>query len=47
MRHQHISWLKSVVRLVGYIYLPIYMPAAALILIGSEILGIAEEVGHE
>jgi len=47
MKHQTISFIKSAVRLVGYFLLPISLYAAALVLLGSEFLGIVEEIGHE
>lgn len=47
MSHQTISFIKSVIRLVGYIALPISLGFAAWILIISEIVGIFEEVGEE
>lgn len=46
-RHQHISWIKSVIRLAGYGYLWHFTAAGAFLLILSEIVGIAEEIGHE
>ena len=42
--HQEISFLKSGVRIVGYIFLFINIPAAAVLLIVSEIIGIVEEL---
>ena len=42
--HQEISFLKSGVRIVGYIFLFINIPAAAVLLIVSEVVGIIEEL---
>ena len=47
MRHQHISFIKSVIRLVGYALLPFNISMAAMVLIVSEVVGVLEEVGHE
>lgn len=47
MRHQHISFLKSAIRISGYFLLASISQLAAIVLIGSELLGIIEEVGHE
>jgi len=47
MRHQTISFIKSTIRIVGYVMLPINLPVAAIILILSELIGILEEVGCE
>lgn len=47
MRHQTISFVKSVIRLLGYALLLINVPVAVMILIASEVVGIVEEVGHE
>lgn len=47
MKHQTISFSKSVVRILGYIIIPFHLPLAAGILIASELVGILEEIGHE
>lgn len=47
MRHQTISFIKSGVRIVGYILLGIDMATAVGFLISSEMIGIFEELGHE
>ena len=49
MKHQHISFIKSGVRLLGYALLASPHPLmwAAVVLIVSELIGIAEEVGHD
>jgi hypothetical protein len=43
-KHQQISFLKSGIRIVGYIFLPIDIASAAVLLIISEIIGIIEEL---
>ena len=47
MRHQHISFIKSVIRIVGYALLPFNMSMAGVALVVSEVVGVLEEVGHE
>lgn len=47
VRHQHISFIKSGIRLFGYVLLPVNIMLAATILVASEIVGILEEIGHE
>lgn len=42
--HKQISYVKSVARIIGYVALPFSIVAAAIILVLSELLGIAEEV---
>lgn len=41
--HTKLSYVKSAARIIGYLTLFISVGAAAVILIGSELLGIAEE----
>jgi hypothetical protein len=41
--HTKISYLKSGVRIVGYAALIVSFPAAVVILIASELIGILEE----
>ena len=43
-KHQIISFIKSGIRIVGYIFIPINLPIAAVILVGSEAVGILEEL---
>ena len=43
-KHQIVSFVKSTIRIIGYIYLPINICAAALLLIMSEAVGIYEEL---
>lgn len=47
MRHQHISFIKSAIRLLGYVLIPYELVAAATVLFVSEVIGIVEEIGHE
>lgn len=47
MRHQTISFIKSVIRIVGYLMIGIHYPGISAVLVFSELLGILEEVGHE
>jgi hypothetical protein len=47
MKHQTISFVKSGIRIVGYLYLiPVSMAAAAF-LVASELVGIWEEIGQD
>lgn len=46
MSHQTISFIKSGIRILGYILIPINVIIAAHVLVASELLGIYEEVGH-
>jgi len=43
-KHQLVSFLKSGIRLLGYIFLPFDLTIAMGILIFSEIVGIIEEL---
>ena len=43
-KHQIVSFVKSTIRIVGYIYLPINILVAAGLLIMSEVVGIYEEL---
>lgn len=53
MKHQHISFIKSGMRVVACI--PLFWPGAwhhpqamfAMMFIGAEVIGIFEEIGHE
>ena len=42
--HQIMSFIKSAIRIVGYILIPINLISAALVLILSEVIGIIEEL---
>lgn len=46
MSHQNISFVKSLIRMIGYGLLPFHMVAAALVLVLSEAVGVFEEIGH-
>ena len=43
-KHQRISFIKSGVRILGYVFLPIDLVTSAIILILSEVIGIYEEL---
>ena len=43
-KHQIVSFIKSAVRIGGYIFIPFNLELAALILILSEMIGVAEEL---
>ena len=43
-KHLYASLIKSVVRLIGYAFIPFNLTAAALVLIVSELIGIVEEL---
>ena len=43
-KHQIVSFVKSAIRIVGYIYLPFNLIAAAFFLILAEVIGIYEEL---
>ena len=47
MKHQTISFIKSGIRLIGYVLIPFSLEGAALTLFMSELIGIVEEIGHE
>ena len=42
--HQQISFFKSFVRIVGYIFIPFSLVTATALLILSELIGIIEEL---
>ena len=42
--HQTISFIKSGVRILGYIFLPFSLETATILLILSEVVGIIEEL---
>jgi hypothetical protein len=46
LTHQQISFLKSVIRLGGYILLPLDIVVAAIVLFVSEVIGVWEEIGE-
>ena len=43
-KHQIVSFLKSAVRIAGYVLIPINLIAAVHVLILSEVIGIVEEL---
>ena len=43
-KHQIVSFIKSGVRILGYVFLPIDLVTSAIILILSEVIGIYEEL---
>ena len=43
-KHQIISFIKSGIRILGYIIIPFNLPLAAGILVFSEFIGIVEEL---
>ena len=42
--HQQLSFIKSAIRLIGYIFLPFDLYIAMGILLTSEIIGVIEEL---
>lgn len=42
--HARVSYVKSILRIVGYCYIPVSLWSATVVLVVSELLGIAEEV---
>ncbi len=42
--HQIISFIKSGIRILGYVLIPFNLSLAAGILVGSEVVGIIEEL---
>ena len=43
-KHAAISYVKSGIRIMGYILLPYNIFLAGIVLLGSELLGILEEL---
>ena len=43
-KHKIVSFIKSAIRIVGYILIPINLLSAAVVLVLSEIVGIIEEL---
>jgi len=43
-KHQIVSFIKSGVRIFGYLLIPFNLVAAAIVLIFSEVIGIIEEL---
>lgn len=44
MTHRDVSFVKSGLRVFGYMFLVIYMPLGVFILIFAEALGVVEEL---
>jgi hypothetical protein len=42
--HQTVSFIKSAVRIIGYILIPFSLTSAMLTLVFSEVIGIFEEL---
>ena len=43
-KHQIISFIKSAIRIIGYIFIPFNLLAATILLLVSEFVGILEEL---
>ena len=43
-KHQQISFIKSGIRILGYIFIPFNIDVAVTLLIVSEVIGILEEM---
>ena len=43
-KHQIVSFIKSAIRITGYVFIPFNLVIAAILLILSEIVGIIEEL---
>ena len=43
-KHQIISFIKSAIRMIGYIFIPFNLLAATILLLVSEFVGILEEL---
>ena len=43
-KHQHISFIKSFIRMVGYGLLVVNIPISIALLITAEVIGIYEEL---
>ena len=43
-KHQQISFIKSLVRIIGYAFIPYSLETATILLIFSEFIGIIEEL---
>lgn len=42
--HQKISFIKSAIRIVGYLLIPFTLVGATVVLVASELVGIVEEL---
>ena len=43
-KHQIISFIKSTIRIIGYIFIPFNLITATILLVISEVVGILEEL---
>lgn len=43
-KHQEISFIKSAIRITGYITLLVNLPLGVIVLVISEVIGIGEEL---
>lgn len=43
-KHQMISFIKSGIRMIGYVFLPFDIVIATVILVLSEVVGVVEEL---
>jgi len=43
-KHQIISFVKSGIRIIGYMFLPFNISVAVMLLVVSEVVGILEEL---
>tara|TARA_B100002019_G_C21188107_1_gene557332 strand:+ start:389 stop:661 length:273 start_codon:yes stop_codon:yes gene_type:complete len=43
-KHQIVSFIKSGIRIIGYIFIPFNLVVSAILLILSEVVGIIEEL---
>ena len=43
-KHQQVSFIKSAIRIVGYMLIPVDLISAMLALVISEVVGIYEEL---
>ncbi len=43
-KHQQISFIKSGIRIIGYVFIPLSLVWATIFLVISEVVGIYEEL---
>ena len=43
-KHQIVSFAKSIIRIAGYVFIPVNLELAMIVLIFSELIGIVEEL---
>lgn len=46
MTHQGISFVKSAIRILGYVAILFNIPVAVFTLVLSEVIGVVEEIGE-